>query len=153
MINTIRIAILIFFITLSGCEYKPIFSTNKSNFAITEIKFVGEKNIATKINNNLNIYNDTEGKSIFYNLEINANREKNILTRDTKGNPKIFEIKILIELVIFENNEIKSEKEIEKNFTYNNNSNKFDLKQYEKSIENNLISEIISEIILHLHST
>ena len=137
---------------LSSCEYKPIFSTNKSNFAITEIKFVGEKRIASKINNNLKIYNNTEDKNIFYNLEIYANKEKNIITRDAKGNPKLFEIKILIDLVILENNEIKNKKKIVKNFTYNNNSNKFDLKQYEKNIENNLMDEIISEIILHLYS-
>ena len=34
---------------MSGCEYKPILSSNNSNFAITEIKFVGEKRIASKI--------------------------------------------------------------------------------------------------------
>ena len=152
MINTIRITILIFFIMLSGCEYKPILSSNNSNFAIAEIKFVGEKKIATKINNSLKIYNNTKDKNKFYNLEIYANKEKNIITRDAKGNPKIFEIKILIDLVVLENNEIKNKKKIVKNFTYNNNSNKFDLKQYEKNIENNLMDEIISEIILHLHS-
>ena len=137
---------------LSGCEYKPIFSTNKSNFAITEIKFVGEKKIATKINNNLKIYNNTKDKNRFYNLEIYANKEKNIITKDSKGNPKIFETKILVDFVVLENNEIKNKKKFVKNFTYNNNSNKFDLKQYEKSIEDNLINEIVSKIILHLHS-
>ena len=116
---------------------------NNSNFAITEIKFVGEKKIATKINNNLKIYNNTKDKNKFYNLEIYANKEKNIITKDTKGNPKIFEIKILLDLVVLENNEIKNKKKIVKNFTYNNNSNKFDLKQYEKNIENNLMDEII----------
>jgi len=152
MISTIRITILIFFIMLSGCEYKPIFSTNKSNFAITEIKFVGEKKIASKINNNLKIYNNTENKNIFYKLEIYVNKEKNIITKDSKGNPKIFETKILVDFVVLENNEIKNKKKFVKNFTYNNNSNKFDLKQYEKSIEDNLINEIVSKIILHLHS-
>ena len=137
---------------LSGCEYKPILSSNNSNFAITEIKFVGEKKIATKINNNLKIYNNTKDKNKFYNLEIYANKEKNIITKDAKGNPKIFEIKILIDLVVLENNEIKNKKKFVESFTYNNNSNKFDLKQYEKSIETNLIGKIISEIILHLHS-
>ena len=89
---------------LSGSEYKPIFSSNKSNFAITEIKFVGERKIASKINNNLKIYNNTKDKNKFYNLEIYANKEKNIITKDAKGNPKIFEIKIIIDLVVLENN-------------------------------------------------
>jgi len=152
MINVSKIIVLIFFIILSGCGYEPILSNNKSNFAITEIKFVGEKRIASKINNNLKIYNSTKNKNIFYSLEIYAKKEKNILTKDLKGNPKIFEIKILIDLTIIENNEIKSKKKFVKNFTYNNNSNKFDLRQYEKNIEDNLINEIITNIILHMYS-
>ena len=35
------------------------------------------------------------------------------------------------------------------NFSYNNNSNKFELKQYEKEIENNLINKIVEKSILY----
>ena len=35
-------------------------------------------------------------------------------------------------------------------FGYNNKSNKFDLKQYEKNIQNNLTDKIIENITLYL---
>ena len=70
MINLFKITILFFFIILASCGYKPIFSAKNSNFAITEIKFVGEKNIASKIGNNLKIYKNTKNKEQFYTLEI-----------------------------------------------------------------------------------
>tara|TARA_B100000427_G_C15455332_1_gene571527 strand:- start:119 stop:580 length:462 start_codon:yes stop_codon:yes gene_type:complete len=152
MINLFKITILFFFIILASCGYKPIFSAKNSNFAITEIKFVGEKNIASKIGNNLKIYKNTKNKEQFYTLEIFSNKEKNIVSKDSKGNPIIFETKISVDLTVLENGEVKNTKAIIKSFTYNNSSNKFSLKQYEKDIENNLISEIASTIILHLHS-
>ena len=152
MNNIIKIALLLFCIVLSSCGYKPIVSAKNSNFAITNIKFVGEKNIASKINNNFKIYKNTEGKKKFYDLEIFINKQKNIVTKDSKGDPQIFEIVISADLVVLENNEVKNKKKILKSFTYNNSSNKFNLKNYEKSIEGNLVDEIVSAIILHIHA-
>ncbi len=147
-----KIILLIFLIFISGCGYKPILSTKDSNFAITNIKFVGDKSIATKIKNNFEIYKDTENKSKFYDLEILLNKEKKIITKDSKGNPKIFEIFVSANVVVLENNEIKNKKTISKSFSYNNSSDKFSLKRYEKNIEDNLIEEIVSSIILHIYS-
>tara|TARA_B100001250_G_C19184656_1_gene522496 strand:- start:62 stop:526 length:465 start_codon:yes stop_codon:yes gene_type:complete len=147
-----KIILLIFLIFISGCGYKPILSTKDSNFAITNIKFVGDKSIATKIRNNFEIYKDTENKSKFYDLEILLNKEKKIITKDSKGNPKIFEIFVSANVVVLENNEIKNKKTISKSFSYNNSSDKFSLKRYEKNIEDNLIEEIVSSIILHIYS-
>jgi len=152
MNNIVKITLLIFYILLTGCGYKPILSTKNSDFAITNIKFTGEKNIASKINNNFKIYKNTEGKNKFYNLEIFINKEKKVVTKNSKGDPQIFEIIISANLIILENNEVKNKKKITKNFTYNNSSNKFSLKRYEKSIENNLVDEIVSSIILHIHA-
>ena len=152
MITNKRFLILIIFILLSGCGYKPIFSSNKSNFSISEIKFVGEKSIATKINNNLKIFKNVENKSIFYELEIYSEKKINILTKDSKGDPKMYNMTITIDLTVLENNEIKSKKKFNESFSYNNSSNKFSLKQYEKNIESNLIDKIVSKINLHLYS-
>ena len=147
-----KIVLLIFLIFTSSCGYKPILSAQDSNFAITNIKFVGDKSIVSKIRNNFEIYKDKENKSKFYDLEIYLNKEKKIITKDSKGNPKILEILVTSNIVVLENNEIKNKKTISKSFSYNNSSDKFSLKRYEKNIENNLIEEIVSSIILHLHA-
>ena len=55
-------------------------------------------------------------------------------------------------LEVFENEILKGKKNFEEKFEYNNRSNKFDLKQYEKNIKNNLISELSNKIIKYLNS-
>jgi len=152
MINSKKITIIISFLLLLSCGYKPIFSSSKASFSITEIKLFGKKNIGSKIKKNLNIYKNVENKSIFYSLKINSDQKKNVVSRDAKGDPKIFEIQVLIDFTILENNKIKNKKNFKESFTYNNSTNKFSLKQYEKNIEENLIEKIVTKIIIYLYS-
>ena len=152
MINSKKIIIIISFLLLLSCDYKPIFSSSNANFSITEIKLFGKKNIGSKIKKNLNIYKNAKNKSIFYSLEINSDQKKNIASKDTKGDPKIFEMQILVNLTILENNKIKNKKKFEESFAYNNSTDKFNLKQYEKNIEENLIEKIVEKIIIYLYS-
>ena len=152
MINSKKILIIISFLLLLSCGYKPIFSSSKANFSITEIKLFGKINIGSKIKKKLNIYKDAENKSIFYSLNINSDQKKNVISKDAKGDPKIFEMQITVDLTILENNKIKNKKSFKENFNYNNSTNKFDLKRYEENIEDNLIKKIITKITLYLHS-
>ena len=152
MINSKKIIIIISFLLLLSCGYKPIFSSSKVNFLITEIKLFGDIKIGSKIKKNLNIYKNAENKSIFYSLKINSDQKKKIVSKDAKGDPKIFEIQILVNLTILENNKIKHEKKFQENFTYNNSTDKFSLNQYEKNIEENLIEKIVAKIIIYLYS-
>ena len=152
MINSKKITIIIFFLLLLSCGYKPIYSSNEVNFSITEIKLFGKINIGSKIKKNLNIYRNVENKNTFYSLKINADQKKNVISKDAKGDPKIFEIQISVDLTILENNKVKSKKNFKESFTYNNSTNKFDLKRYEKNIEDNLIKKIITKITLYLYS-
>ena len=152
MINSKKITIIVFFLLLLSCGYKPIFSSNETNFSITEIKLFGKINVGSKIKKNLNIYRNVENKNTFYSLKINADQKKNVISKDAKGDPKIFEIQISVDLTILENNKIKNKKNFKESFTYNNSTNKFDLKRYEENIEDNLIKKIITKITLYLYS-
>ena len=152
MINSKKITIIISFLLLLSCGYKPIFSSSKTNFSITEVKLFGKINIGSKIKKNLNIYKNVENKSIFYSLKINSDQKKSVVSKDEKGDPKIFEIQVLIDLTILENNKIKNKKNFKESFTYNNSTNKFSLKQYEKNIVENLIEQTVAKIIIYLYS-
>jgi len=152
MINSKKIIIIISFLLLLSCGYKPIFSSSKANFSIAEVKLLGKKNIGSKIKKNLNIYTNVENKSIFYSLKINSGEKKSVVSKDAKGDPKIFEIQVWADLTILENNKIKNKKNFKESFTYNNSTDKFSLKQYEKNIEENLIEKIVEKIIIYLHS-
>ena len=49
-------------------------------------------------------------------------------------------------------NSSKFHKNFEENFEYNNRSNKFDLRKYEKNIQDNLTTKLSDEIIRYLNS-
>ena len=143
---------VITFIFLLGCGYQPIFSSNESTFSINKIKLT-EKNITnSKIKNALNVYKKNNNTKTFYDLEISSNKSKNILSKDSKGDPKIFLLNISIKINIIENNFLKSVKTFNKTESYNTKSNKFELKKYENKIASNMVNKMIEEIVIYLHT-
>ena len=75
-----------------------------------------------------------------------------VSSKDKKGNPKRFSIKIIIDLEVYESEILKGKANFEENFEYNNRSNKFDLRKYEKNIQDNLTTKLSDEIIRYLNS-
>ena len=61
-------------------------------------------------------------------------------------------MKIKVEAKIIENYKNIKQINFEEYFNYNNNSNKFELKQYEKNIENNLIEKNIENLTFYISS-
>ena len=139
----------VFFITvLSACSYKPIFSENNYNFEINEIIFSGERYINRIIKNKLGLIkkeNDQDKKK--YNLLINTNKKKLIVSKDSKGDPLKFDLIITTYYEINYEEKLLFKKEVIKNKVYNNDIDKFKLEQNEKIILENL-SEKISETII-----
>ena len=149
------ITTLSFFLLLS-CGYEPMYSkkqiNNNYNFSINTINLMGDNKINQILKNKLIRNLNKEKKSIELNLNLDSRVVKTITTKDIKGNPIIFSIKIMTNLEVFESEILKGKKNFEEKFEYNNRSNKFDLKEYEKNIKDNLISELSNKIIKYLHS-
>ena len=141
--------LVVFFITvLSACSYKPIFSENNYNFEINEIIFSGERYVNRIIKNKLGLIKkekDQDKKK--YNLLINTNKKKLIVSKDSKGDPLKFDLIITTYYEINYEEKLLFKKEVIKNKVYNNDIDKFKLEQNEKIILENL-SEKISEIII-----
>ena len=139
----------VFFITvLSACSYKPIFSENNYNFEINEIIFSGERYVNRIIKNKLGLIKkekDQDKKK--YNLLINTNKKKLIVSKDSKGDPHKFDLIITTYYEINYEEKLLFKKEVIKNKVYNNDIDKFKLEQNEKIILENL-SEKISETII-----
>ncbi len=144
--------LLVLFILLIGCGYKPIFSSKETTFAINNIEFLTADKINSKIKNQLKIYTKTDNETKFYNLIIDVKKEKNISLKDSKGDPKIFSMNVSIDVEVTENNISKGKRNFTENFSYNNNENKFDLNRYEENIENNILSKLNERIIIYLYS-
>ena len=139
----------VFFITvLSACSYKPIFSENNYNFEINEIIFSGERYVNRIIKNKLGlIKKEKDQDKKIYNLLINTNKEKIIVSKDSKGDPLKFDLIVTTYFEINSEEKLIFKKEIIKNNIYNNDVDKFKLEQNEKIILENL-SEKISETII-----
>ena len=144
--------LLIMFIFLVSCSYKPILSSTETSFSINKIEFLKNNKINSKFEKQLSIYQKNKNKSKFYDLIIDVNKSKAVSLRDTAGDPKIFIITISVSIDVLENNNSIDNKIFKENFSYNNNKNKFDLNRYEKTIENNIINKLSERIISYLHS-
>ncbi len=146
--------ILTFFLLLS-CDFKPMYSKEKLdsnyNFTITNIGFSGNSNINQYIKNNLVNYINNKDKEIKYNLIIDSRIIKTITSKNKKGNPEIFYIKILVNVDIIQDDKIKNKTILEESFEYKNKSGKFELNMYEKNIQKNLASKLSKDLIEHLY--
>ena len=147
-----KIILILSLLILANCGFKSILSTKNVNFKINKIEIQKNDSISSKIKKRLRIYTKNDSSDKIYNLKINSKKNRAITSKDTKGNPLTYEIIISTELEIFIEDKFIKKIAFKKGFNYNNRSNKFDLKQYEKSIKNNLISELSNKIIRYLNS-
>jgi len=147
-----KIILVLSFLLLVSCGYQPIFSSKTSNFLIEEIIYNENDKVSLKIRNNLTYLSKTENYIKVIRLKLSSEKKIDISSKDSKGDPLVYKMTISTNLEIYSSNELTMQKNITKNFSYKNTENKFDLKQYEKTIENNLIETIKEDIILILYN-
>ena len=151
-----KIIIILSFLLLFSCGYEPIYSQKsiKKNdyFTIQKIVFLNKKNINKIIFNKLKNYINLEENKKNYILNIDIIENKTVISKNKQGNPEVFSMKILLNLNVHEKDILKSKINFEETFDYNNQSNKFNLLQYENNIKNNLLNKISADIIKHLYT-
>ena len=154
--NLKRVIAILSLLLLLSCGYEAIYSEkkidNNYNFSINTINLIGDSKVNQILKTKLKKILNREKKSIQLNLKLDSKSIKTVAAKDKKGDPIRFSIKIITKLEVFENEILKGAKSFEKEFEYNNKSNKFDLKQYEKNIKNNLITNLSNEIIKYLNT-
>ena len=147
-----KLLVIFSIILLSSCGgYKPIFKSQETNFYISKINNLSQDKISNQVKMSLKPYTKDNGKMSII-LELDSRKDEKVLSKDSKGNPVVYEIKIFTKAkIIFEDN---SEKQFrfEKKFNFNNQSNKFEFQQYKNNIEKNLTDEIFESLILKLRS-
>ena len=144
------IFVVIALFMLNNCGYSPIYSSKNNNFYI-DVSQKDRSKLNSKIENNIKKFSNQNAENIIQ-LEISSNKEINTISKDKKGDPSRFSMIISLTINILNKNnyEINKTKSFTEKFDYNNNSNKFSLKQYEKDIEDNLINRIIQRSIIYL---
>ena len=144
------IYIVIALFVLNNCGYTPIYSSKNNNFYI-DISQKNRSKLNSKIENNFKKFSNQNIENIIQ-LEISSNKKINTISKDKKGDPSRFNMTISLTIYVLNKNnyEINKTKSFSANFNYQNNSNKFSLRQYEKEIESNLINKIVDESIIYL---
>jgi len=146
-----KIYLLILLLILPGCNgYQPILSSNNLNFYITDIELLTKNYASKQIKRNLKPYtknNDKDGVS----LKISSTKNEQILSKDKKGDPEVYQMILKVNIEIDYRNE-NSKFSLQEKFSYNNQSNKFEFEQYKKNIEKNLTDIIYQSLLLRLRS-
>ena len=149
-----NIILLIILISLSSCSgYKPILTSKDINFNILDIKVNENDRISNNIKKKLKIYSDQEQKENKISLEINSVKQVYAIAKDSKGNDSVYEMKVITNIDIINLNTDNKKINFEEKFSFNNQSNKFELEQYKKDIEKDLIDKIVEKLILKLRTT
>ena len=147
-----KIFTFILLIFLSSCGYEAIYSVKNIknyDFSISKLSFIGDREINLKIKQKLNNYTQ-EIKDINFILKITSTSEKIILAKDAAGDSTNFKIETIVNIDVFNKEKLKSNFIITESFNYENNSNKFELKNYEKEIKRNLADIITEKLIFKL---
>jgi hypothetical protein len=139
------IFIISYVFLLQNCGYKTIYSSNNLNFKIDEIKY-SDNNLNNQIVKIIKSFSNSDALNT-YDVKLKARKEKRVVSKNTKGDPQTYEIKITVEINIYNetNNYTKKFYSLSK---YNDDENKFKLRQYELEIEKQIVEKIVEKILL-----
>ena len=147
-----KIFIVIVLLILNNCAgYKPIFSSKDINFYIGEIIIKEDNKLIRNIVKNLKPYTVQNDKQRI-NLELNLNVKEAITLKDAKGNTVSEEMEIVLEVKTSLENNDQINFNFSEKFTFNNQSNKFELNQYKKRIQLTLVEKIHQDLIMRLRA-
>ena len=152
MKKKILTSLFVLLVTLPGCGYEPIFSSKSINsdksISIEKIIFESDNKINYLFERKLKFFQKKIPNSEKFNLILNIEENKKILSKNKVGDPETFDLEIITRASIFNNKDvILYSSNFKSNKNYNNLENKFDLRQEENIIKNNLVDEIVNEII------
>ena len=144
------VPIIILSILLTGCGFKPIYSSKNSNFHVIEI---------TNLNKNKNSFAIEQAVMSLSNqesmqkikLEFDYNEIIDTILKDSRGDPSKKKLSITINLIVKDVKDIiLNSKIFNEEFSYDVQSDKFGMAQYEENIKDNLNSKISNDIIFLL---
>ena len=147
-----KCTLLIFYLFVTSCGYEAIYSKKNiidNNFSIDSLTFIGDRNVNLRIEEKLNNYRlNKQNKKI--SLKVISAIKKEILVKNISGDPTSFKTTITVNVEAATKNNFKSNILLTESFNYKNDSNKLNLKKYEREIEKNLAETISDKLIFKL---
>ena len=144
------ISIIVLSLILTNCGFKPIYNSKNSNFEIIEIENKNENKNSFFIEKAIMSLSNKEAKNKV-KLQINYKQSISIILKDSKGDPSKKKLSINVILKVKDGKDnILVNQNFNEEFSYDVQSDKFDMAQYEENIANNLNNKISNDIIFLL---
>ena len=144
------LSIIILLLTLSNCGFTPIYSSKNSSFEIIEILNKNEnKNSFLMEQTIMSLSNQDAMRKV--KIEIGFEQSVTTILKDSKGDPSKKKLSIRVNLIVKNKDDnVVTNKTFSEEFSYDVQSDKFKMSQYEENISNNLNSKISNDIIFLL---
>ncbi len=144
------VSIILLSLILTNCGFKPIYSSKGSSFEVLDFKNKNENKNSFFIENVImSLSNENAEKKI--KLEVDYKKSITTILKDNKGDPS--KKKLSVNVIIIVKNErdnILINQNFNEDFSYDVQSDKFGMTQYEENITDNLNSKISNDIIFLL---
>ena len=144
--------IFIIFLLLNACGYQSVNKIDKPNYNISKYEFLGNQQVNKILKKNFERNKSNINFEKEFEIIATSNLVKSKKSKDRAGEATNLTLEITVDLDIFQNGKKIKKITINENTNYNNNDNKFELKQFEKILINDLVNKIIYRIDLDLSS-
>ena len=146
------LSIIFISIILTNCGFKPIYSSKNSNFQIIEIKNNNKNRNSFTIEKMVMALSNQDGLTKV-KLEMDYKQSITTILKDSKGDPSKKKLSIDLNLQVKnEKDNILVSKNFNEEFSYDIQSDKFKMSQYENNIISNLSNKISNDIIFMLET-
>lgn len=137
----------IFLLFLAGCGYESVYSSKGLKFSINNLNLIGDKDLGRYFEKRIKRFRGSNQDS--FNINLNINKTKNIVSKDKKGDPSIYGLGISIKVDFLKGDKLYNSTLFSESINYNNKDDKFELKRYEKNLEKQLVDKIIEDFLLY----
>ena len=144
------ISIIFLTLFLTNCGFKPIYNSKNSNFEIIEIENRNKNKNSFFIEKTIMSLSNKDAKNKV-KLEIDYKQSISTILKDSKGDPSKKKLSIDINLKVKNDRDnVLVNQSFKEEFSYDVQSDKFSMEEYEDNIANNLNGKISNDIIFLL---
>ena len=144
------ISIIVLSLVLTNCGFKPIYNSKNSNFEIIEIENKNKNKNSFFIEKTVTSYSNKDAKNKF-KIEIDYKQLISTILKNSKGDPSKKKLSIDVILIVKNDRDnVLVKQNFNEEFSYDVQSDKFGMAQYEENITDNLNSKISNDIIFLL---
>ena len=141
--------IILLFNLLNNCDYKPVYSNqNKVDYKIVITSFTGDRDINNLISETLK-RNSKENSNKIINISLDTKYSKNTLARNNAGTITDYQANVISKFTIEKENNSENFIIVEK-FNFQKMTDKYEEKNYERTIKKNLANSISQKLMLRI---